>query len=528
VADTIVLGISGRDRDAAAALSVNGNVVAAVAEESVTRVPNVGYARTGGFPYAAAQACLDAARLDPSDVQQIVVVDDAAARPSLAVNGIFRGIPVKEMAAERADAVQAMTGSGAPLAVVAGADPAGISIFRQNGSGLGPREDVPGADGLVRSARKMASLLGVETADSFAGLDRASVGGDAEFQHEIAAALSWRSGAGVVADDEALADGISRIAGEHAPGLADVATLNARVQQLRRGLAASYLAQVATTVGRMVADVGGGDSVAAGGSLFSHARINTELGRDVAGQLRISQVPEREGRAIGAAALEPGPTALVVRGPAFSDEDIKRTLDNCRLDYVYEPDWARLIARTSKMLAQGKVMAWFQGAMAFGPRPLGTRSILTDPSSRYARQNVNEYLRHSPIDEPLPVAFATSALLQAVPVFASEQNVFGVRDAAVSAEARARLSGAVDWRNHVRLAGRDVNPEAPFHALLEHHFAETGTPGLIETGLAAPGEPIACTPRDAVRTMFSSAIDALVIGRFLLMKDYWLLRGQNA
>ena len=524
----IVLGICGRDRDAAAALSVDGEVVAAVAEESLARVPNVGYARTGGFPYAAARACVEAAGIESSDVQQIVVVDDGATRPALSVNGPFRGVPVKEIAAERADAVQAMMGSGAPVVVVAGAEPAGVSVFRQNGSGLGPREDVPGAESLVRSARRMAALLGVDTLDPFAGLDRVSVGGEAEYAREFEAALSWRSGAGIVGDDEELVSGVQRIAGGQAPLLADAASLNARVQQVRRSLAASYLAQVASTVGQMVASVGGDSRVAAGGSLFSHARINTEIGHAVAGQLRISQVPEPEGRAVGAAAFEPGALPMVVRGPSFSDEEIKRTLDNCRLDYVYEPDWARLIGRTSKMLAQGKVVAWFQGAMAFGPRPLGTRSILTDPSSRYARQNVNEYLRHSPIDEPLPVAFATSALRQSLPVFASAQNVFGVRDAALSAEARAKLSGAVDWRNHVRLAGRDTNTETPFHALLEHHFATTGTPGLIETALAATGEPTACTPRDAVRTMFSSAIDALVIGRFLLMKDYWLLRGQNA
>ena len=52
-------------------------------------------------------------------------------------------------------------------------------------------------------------------------------------------------------------------------------------------------------------------------------------------------------------------------------------------------------------------------------------------------------------------------------------------------------------------------------------------PRLIETNLAGPGEPVACTPRDAVRTVYSSAIDALVIGRFLLMKDYWLLRSEG-
>jgi carbamoyltransferase len=60
--------------------------------------------------------------------------------------------------------------------------------------------------------------------------------------------------------------------------------------------------------------------------------------------------------------------------------------------------------------------------------------------------------------------------------------------------------------------------------LLEWHYKSTGVPALIETNLCEPGQPVACTPRDAVRIMYSSAIDALIIGRFILMKDYWLLR----
>ena len=63
--------------------------------------------------------------------------------------------------------------------------------------------------------------------------------------------------------------------------------------------------------------------------------------------------------------------------------------------------------------------------------------------------------------------------------------------------------------------------------LLETHRAMSGVPGLVDANLCGPGEPTACTPLDAIRTMFSSAIDALVMGRFLVMKDYWLLRSDE-
>jgi carbamoyltransferase len=193
---------------------------------------------------------------------------------------------------------------------------------------------------------------------------------------------------------------------------------------------------------------------------------------------------------------------------------------------VYEPDWARLHARVSRLLAQGKVIAWFQGSMVFGPRALGSRSILCDPSHRYARQNVNEYLRLLPVDEPLPVVFATTAVEKCLVASGSIRG--GVRDVAVHPEWQTQLAGALDWRRRVRVHDLHSGAAPRLNDLLERHLTATGVPGLIETNLSGPGEPVACTPRDAVRTVYSSAVDALVIGRFLLMKDYWLLRSQDA
>jgi carbamoyltransferase len=70
-----------------------------------------------------------------------------------------------------------------------------------------------------------------------------------------------------------------------------------------------------------------------------------------------------------------------------------------------------------------------------------------------------------------------------------------------------------------------TDAQAPMLLMLaELHRDRTGVPGLINAPLAGVGEPAACTPRDAIRAMYASAVDALVIGRFLLMKDYWLLR----
>jgi len=135
---------------------------------------------------------------------------------------------------------------------------------------------------------------------------------------------------------------------------------------------------------------------------------------------------------------------------------------------------------------------------------------------------MNEYLRLAPLDEPLPVVFAPSVAAQCLLRPLSPR--VPVMDAAITAEWRDRLVAALDWRHFVRV--HTVSPmQAPeLRELLERHYQRTQVPALIETNLCGPGEPPACTPRDAVRTVYSSAIDVLVMGRFVLMKDHWLLR----
>jgi carbamoyltransferase len=532
-----ILGVSGRDRDAAAAVSIEGRLVSAVAEESLARVPGIGYARTGGFPHAAADAALKAAGLEPEDLEQIVVVDDGPTRPTSGVNGRFRGIPVREMAPSRADAVHAAaTAPQAALILVAGADSGTLATYQRGPEGLGPRSDIPGADGLLRCARRLAGALQIERAseggppdDPFAVLDRLSVGGEPVHQEALTAAVRTTDRGGVEADADRLMEAVTRVAGAYAPALADAGSMNARLIELRRDLAASFIVQLADVVAQEAASAAnttGASTVVAGGALFGNARFNTQLRRLMPAGLAIAFVPEAVGRASGAAASELSrlPPGLAL-GPAFDEEEIKRTLDNCRLDYVYEPDWTRLMKRASKMLTQGKVVAWFQGSMAFGPRSLGTRSILADPSPRYARQNVNEYLRRVVIDEPTPVALAPS--MESACLVRPSTSAGGVVDEEVKPDWRTSLAGALNWRQQVRVHGVASDVEARLRDLLELHYASSGVPGLIQLNLAGPGEPVACTPRDALRTTFSSAIDALVIGRFLLMKDYWLLRTQD-
>ncbi|HXT70286.1 MAG TPA: carbamoyltransferase C-terminal domain-containing protein [Vicinamibacterales bacterium] len=517
-----VLGISGRDRDAAAALSIDGRIVAAVTEESFARVAGIGYAQTGGVPVNAVDACLTAAGVATDAVDEVVVVGDVVGD----AGKLARSSRV--MDAVEADARHAaMTTPASRAVIVCGANPPVMALFRREGDGVAERRDVAGAPAIFAGASALASTLGLSTTDSLAELDRLGAGTDPEFAEAFSAAIVVAgNAAGVSADPAAIAAAAKTIGGDHAALLGDPRSLNARVQQKRRALAASFTASLAGVVAKIAecAGTGNGSSpVAAGGGAFGNAGFNSALQGIVGDRLSLAAVPEPSGRALGAVAGAGHAAALAI-GPAFSEEAIKRTLDNCRLDYVYEPDWARLLARVSKMLAQGKIVGWFQGPMAFGPRPLGTRSILADPSNRYARQNVNEYLRDLPLDTPLPLVVAPT---MAASCLASDAPAFGSRDVEVRADWRPLVAAALDGRHAARIHGPSARFESRLRDLLEHHYASTGTPGLIEIGLSGAAEPTACTPRDAVRTMYSSAIDALVLGRFLLMKDYWLLRSQE-
>ncbi len=527
-----ILGISGRYRDAAAALAVDGRIVAAASEDSFTRVPGIGYTQTGGFPAAAVDACLRSAGLDATQLDEVSIVeaegagredDGAVARQAMGK------LPVRPIEAVRADAVQAAaTSPGARAIVVCGTEPGSMASFEREAHVLRAQRPLPGGDRMIDAARVVAATLGIRNGDSYSGIDRLSLGGEPEFDAELMEALRWSGDAGVHFDRDRLTQLLDAIGGRQPGALRDAGSLNVRVQNARKALAASFAVRMASVLHDGARAITAGSDlgdVAFGGAMFANARLRAELRRMAGHDLTFAAVPERAGRALGAALSEsadavdqlPG----LALGPSFSDHDIKRTLDNCRLDYVYEPDWARLFARLSKMLAQGKVVGWFQGAMGFGPRAMGTRSILCDPSSRYARQNMNEYLRQVPLDETLPVIFAPSALSKVTGRPAPATRVF---DAAVPAEWRDRMTAALDWRHEVRVHVADADRSKELRDLLETHYDRTGVPALIEVNLSGPGEPVACTPRDAVRTVYSSAIDTLVLGRFVLMKDYWLLR----
>ena len=91
-------------------------------------------------------------------------------------------------------------------------------------------------------------------------------------------------------------------------------------------------------------------------------------------------------------------------GPAYSNEEIKKVLENCKAAYHWCDSDERKLGEAVRLLQAGKIVAWFQGAAEFGPRALGNRSLLASPWAPYAKENLNDYVKHRESFRPFALA----------------------------------------------------------------------------------------------------------------------------
>jgi carbamoyltransferase len=214
---------------------------------------------------------------------------------------------------------------------------------------------------------------------------------------------------------------------------------------------------------------------------------------------------------------EPHPLEHVFLGPQYSDEEVKPVLDNCKLIYRCIVSDEKLLDETVELLRKGDIVAWFQGRAEFGPRSLGARSILASPLQIYMKENLNLFVKHReafcPFAASIPEERAREFFESCSPLSRFLLTVSRVRD-----EKRNLIPAAwfASGLARVHTVSRKTNPL--FWRLLNKFGERTGVPILLNTSFNLFGEPVVCTPRDAVRGYSCSGIDALVINRFLLRK----------
>jgi carbamoyltransferase len=258
------------------------------------------------------------------------------------------------------------------------------------------------------------------------------------------------------------------------------------------------------------------------GGVALNCVMNTRI-RDarIFDQLWVQPAAGDAGTALGAALLvdarQRGATTHVSMrhaylGPSFDDDEIETFLRWSKLPYRRMTDVAET---TATLLADNKVVGRFQGAMEFGPRALGARSILASPIDPAMQARLNELKDREDFRPVAPAVIEEEAAdwFEGAHVAPYMLFVFDVR-----ADRADRIPAVrhVDGTARVQTVSRDDNPR--YYDLLRAFQRRTGVPVLVNTSFNTRGEPIVCTPRDAVESFWTSPLDALVIGSLLVEK----------
>jgi carbamoyltransferase len=200
-------------------------------------------------------------------------------------------------------------------------------------------------------------------------------------------------------------------------------------------------------------------------------------------------------------------------GPRFNRREILAAVKSAGLTSRRSKAPAR---EAADMIAGGKIVAWFQGRMEFGPRALGNRSLLADPRRPDMRQILNQKVKHREDFRP----FAPSVMAEHADDWFEvgahlTSHEFMLFAPAVKTGQRDRIPAVVhqDGTARVQLVSRKSNPR--FHELISCFHARTGVPMVINTSFN-DSEPIVCTPTDAIVTFRKSGIDALFMDDVVL------------
>ncbi len=208
-------------------------------------------------------------------------------------------------------------------------------------------------------------------------------------------------------------------------------------------------------------------------------------------------------------------------GPEFSADEIRKCLQENGLRWEEPSDMAVAMAQH---LAAGKILARFDGPSEFGPRALGNRSVLADPRKAETKEVLNRKIKfREPFRPFAPACLAGRAgeLFSVAEEDGCEAALtdFMLQTAEVHPAWRERLAAACHADNTARLQTVRSSVSPGFYAAIKAFAAETGVPALVNTSFNVKGEPIVLAPRDALRCLYSTGLDALVLGPFLVEKD---------
>ena len=581
---TVILGLSSGFHDSAAAIVVDGEIVAAVEEERLTRVKH-----DAAFPERAADCCLAIASIEPSRVDVVAyhekpigVVDRLLrARVSSGPRGVgallstapravathlgvgrqvsrwfrHRGSPTPPLVyAEHhtSHAAAAFYPSPFDSAAVVTIDGVGEWATATIGEGRGRR---------LRLEREMRYPHSVGLLYSaFTGYCGFRVnGGEGELMG--LAPFGQPGYADMIRDQivEMRSDGSIRLdqryfrysAGRRttSPAFhrlfgADPRPLGSEPTQREADLAASVQAvteEIVLAMARTAHELTGSRNLCLSGGVALNCVANGRIAEEGPfDQVWVQPAPSDAGNAVGAALwtwhhvlekprvpVSPDAMKGAFLGPSFDDAEIQQWLTGRGIDFTVLTPEARDRA-VAQRLSDGAIVGWFQGAMEFGPRALGHRSILADPRSVEAQPEVNARVKERAGFRPFgPAVLASHASDwfsdgEPAPYMTFTRSVHD--DHMTNPDDPSRSIGrrvsiprsTIPAVTHVdgsaRLQTVDPDHNSDFAGLLAAFERETGCPVVLNTSFNARDEPIVCTPADAYRTFLRTGLDLLVMG----------------
>ena len=201
-------------------------------------------------------------------------------------------------------------------------------------------------------------------------------------------------------------------------------------------------------------------------------------------------------------------------GPEYSDAEIEAVLQRTRLNYQ-KVDIAKEVA---KVLANGSIVGWFNGRMEWGPRALGSRSLLADPRNPDVRELMNVKVKHRELYRPFcPSVIGEKAEEWFAGSTAANAGKYMLATSTVRAGKAKLIPAVVHFDGTVRAQAVYQQDHAEYYRLISEFEALTGIPLLLNTSFN-DSEPIVCTPQDAINTFMKTDIDYLALGNFLISK----------
>ena len=200
-------------------------------------------------------------------------------------------------------------------------------------------------------------------------------------------------------------------------------------------------------------------------------------------------------------------------GPMYTDSEIKHAVEKNNLKYEYIHDFSKLCDITAKLISEGNIIGWFQDRMEFGPRALGNRSILADPRIHNMKDKINQTIKFRESFRP----FAPIVLEEYSNDYFDLQieSPYMMFTCPVKNNTLPAITH-IDQSARVQTVNREINPKICM--LLNSFYKAYGCPVLLNTSFNVMGEPIVCSPQDALSTFEKSGLDYCVIGNYLIKK----------